>query len=225
MSRCPVWTPWTSAWSHRRVTALDGFWHASDLEIESDTRLTSPYLHASPTEPVTLTFRQRHVFEVTDGIAYDGGIIEYSIGGDEVWQDLATLTGVPYTAVLQDGTKNPLTGQPAFAGRNASYPDMDTVQLDLGMVLADQTFRIRFRLGTDEATSAEGWDIDDVALTGIEGTPFPAQLADDGVCDEEPPGAEPDPLSAGGGGCSGSGGSGLASLALLGFAVRRRRRR
>jgi hypothetical protein len=223
-----VWTPWTAAWSHRRITALDGFWHGSDLEVESDTRLTSPYLHASATEPVTLTFRQRYSFEVTDGIPYDGGVLEYSIGPDDVWQDLSTLAAVPYTATLQAETANPLTGLPAFAGKNAGYPVMETVTLDLGTALADQTFRIRFRIGTDEATTAEGWDIDDVAFTGIEGAPFPAQLPDDGACEDTPPDDEDDPLIAGGGGCcdSGrSGGSTLLSLGVLALVLRRRKRR
>jgi hypothetical protein len=221
------WVPWTAAWSHRRASALNGYWHGSDLEVESDTRLTSPYLHGSATEPVTLTFRQSHSFEVTDGIAYDGGVIEYSLDGDEMWHDLSTLTGVPYTGTLQADTANALTGQPAFTGKNASYPEMDTISLDLGMALADQTFRIRFRLGTDEATASEGWDIDDVALTGIEGTPFPAQLADDGVCDGDPPAGEDDPIFAGGGGCCDSGapgGSTLLSLGVLALVLRRRRR-
>ncbi|HUS28051.1 MAG TPA: M36 family metallopeptidase, partial [Kofleriaceae bacterium] len=221
-----VWVPWTAAWTHRRSSPLNGYWHASDLELDSDTRLTSPYLHGSATEPVTLTFKHRHSLEVTDGIAYDGGVIEYSLGGDEIWQDLSTLTNVPYTDVLQADTANALTGKPAFTGKNASYPAMDTITLDLGTALADQTFRIRFRLGTDEATAAQGWDIDDVALTGIDGAPFPAQLPDDGLCGEEPP-PEEDPIFAGGGGCcdgGSAGGSGLVSLGVLALVLRRRRR-
>ena len=223
-----IWTPWTSAWSHRRRSVLDGYWHGSDLEVESDTRLTSPPLRGSSAEPITITFRQSHSFEVTDGISYDGGVIEYSLDGDGNWHDLAELTGVPYTAVLQAETANALQGRPAFAGKNASYPDMDTVSLDLGMALADQTFQIRFRLGTDEATASEGWDIDDVAFTGIVGTPFPGQLPDDGVCDGDPPGDDTDdPILAGGGGCCDSGaagGSALLSLGVLALVLRRRRR-
>ena len=96
------------------------------------------------------------------------------------------------------------------------------------MALAGRTFRIRFRIGTDSGTGAAGWDIDDVAFTGIEGLPFPAELPDDGVCDGAPPtGGDDDPLKAGGGGCcSGStGGGALLSLGVLALVLRRRRAR
>ena len=104
----------------------------------------------------------------------------------------------------------------------------ETVTVDLGTALASQTFRIRFRIGTDSGTSADGWGIDDVRFTGIVGTPFPAQVPDDGDCtpdDEEP---ELDPIiSGGGGGCchaGAPGGSGLFALGVLASLVRRRRR-
>ncbi|HEX5061381.1 MAG TPA: hypothetical protein VFV99_18565, partial [Kofleriaceae bacterium] len=73
---------------------------------------------------------------------------------------------------------------------------------------------------------APGWTIDDVSFSGIVGTPFPAQVADDGVC--EPPGdGSDDPIMSGGGGCCDAGplrGSSLVlALSVLGLVLRRRR--
>ncbi|HSD91368.1 MAG TPA: hypothetical protein VLB44_27780, partial [Kofleriaceae bacterium] len=220
------WVPWTAAWSLVHPTPLTGFWRGEDLGVSSDTRLTSPYLQASPTEPVTLTFQHAHSFEVTDGLYFDGGVIEYSLGTDEVWNDISALVAIPYTATLEADSGNALGGQPAFAGTNPSYPDADTVTLDLGTALADQTFRIRFRIGTDGGAGAPGWDIDNVAFTGLVGAPFPSEVADDGICAPDAPGDEP--ILSGGGGCCDSRSrtdSGVLSLIVLGLTCRRRRRR
>jgi hypothetical protein len=37
--------------------------------------------------------------------------------------------------------------------------------------------QIRFRIGADEGTGAPGWDIDDIAITGITNTPFTSLVA------------------------------------------------
>jgi hypothetical protein len=46
--------------------------------------------------------------------------------------------------------------------------------------------RIRFRIGSDEAASEFGSEIDDVKLSGIVGTPFPAVVKDAGTCNGSP---------------------------------------
>jgi hypothetical protein len=53
--------------------------------------------------------------------------------------------------------------------------------------------QLRFRIGTDFCCNAEGWLIDDIAVTGIDNTPFPGIIP------------EPDVCTAGGGSLSGSG--------------------
>ena len=42
--------------------------------------------------------------------------------------------------------------------------------------------RVRFRRAAEFADSANFWEIDDVAFTGITNTPFPSLLADRGRC-------------------------------------------
>ena len=54
--------------------------------------------------------------------------------------------------------------------------------LNLGTAFANQDVRIRFRIGADESTGAPGWDIDNINLNGITGTPFAALVAEPAVC-------------------------------------------
>jgi uncharacterized protein (TIGR03382 family) len=218
------WEPWAIAWRHVRESPLDGHWHGDDLALASDVRLTSPRLHADPQTPLTITFSHRYQFERSDSTSWDGGVVEYSLDDGLTWLDIADLVAPGYTGLLTDQSGNVLGGRPAYAGTSAAWPEYETVTLELGDALADQDFRFRFRIGTDAATGGQGWDIDDVAFSGIVGTPFPAQVPDDGVCDPDMP--TDDPIIAGGGGCcqtNGSPASGALALTVLALLARRRR--
>lgn len=219
------WVAWSSAWHHVFDESLDGSWHGDALAATSDVRLSSPVMHASKTKPVTLTFSHRFAFEMSSGTAFDGGVIEYAVGNDDVWLDLSTLAAVPYNVTLGTDTGNVLNGRPAFSSQNAAYPSKDDVTINLGTALAGQAFRLRFRIGTDGGVGTAGWDIDNVALTGLDDTPFPTRAADDGNC--EPPAPDEDPIISGGGGCCDSRGhtNGLLPLSVLALMLRRRRRR
>jgi hypothetical protein len=221
-----VWDPWTAVWHHVRESALDGAWHGDDLPIGSDTYLSSPSLQASATEPLLITFQHAHSFESAMGRHYDGGVVEYTIDDGNTWQDVTTLGANPgYTGVITPDTGNAIADRMAYTATNPAYPGTDTVQLDLGTQLAGKAFRLRFRLSTDAGTGGPGWTIDEIAFNGIVGTPFPTQVADDGVCGDEP---DPkDPITSGGGGCCDAGplrGSSLVlALFVVGLILRRRR--
>jgi hypothetical protein len=181
-----VWTAAgtsTTAWTHLRETALDGAWHSDDLATNNDVQLTSPPLTASATDPVKVTFDHAYDFELSDA-AYDGGVIEFSIDNGTTWADVTTLTGVTpgYTDAVSTVAGNPIGGRQAFTGKNPANPATDAVTLDFGTQLAGQTFLIRFRIGSDDAQGAGGWTIDNVAVTGITNTPFPALVANTGSC-------------------------------------------
>src|SRR5262249_42724290 len=89
------------------------------------------------------------------------------------------------------------------------------VSLNLGMQLAGKTVQVRFRIGTDEGSGAAGWDIDNIAFTGITNTPFPSIVdnatracGDAGVPNPPDGGpAMPDANTTGGGGGAGGGGA------------------
>jgi uncharacterized protein (TIGR03382 family) len=70
---------------------------------------------------------------------------------------------------------------------------MDRVVLDLGDVYQGATVQLRFRIGSDWASAGAGWEIDDITLAGIVGTPFPELVVDDGVCINRPPVADAGP--------------------------------
>ena len=57
-------------------------------------------------------------------------------------------------------------------GTSAGWPGFERVSLDLGQQLAGQTVRIRFRIGTDAATGAYGWELDDFDVQGLANAPF-----------------------------------------------------
>nr|MDQ3300002.1 peptidase [Myxococcota bacterium] len=217
-----VWTPAGDAlpaWSHVRDSALDGAWHAADLGTRSDTSLVSPVLTVGE-GPLSIAFQHRHDFELAGGVAFDGAVIEYTTDSGTTWQDISTLASPGYSATLDPN--NALGARMAYTGKNPSHPLVDTVTLDLGTQLAGAQMQLRFRVGTDGGAGAPGWDLDDVVLTGIVGTPFPAQVADDGSC-----GGDPDPDAADGGCCdAGPIGAGnlAAALGVLGLVLRRRRR-
>ena len=52
----------------------------------------------------------------------------------------------------------------------------------MGTKLAGATVQIRFRIGTDDAQGDVGWQLDNIALTGITNTPFASLVADTKPC-------------------------------------------
>jgi hypothetical protein len=199
-----VWatTPGTTTWSHVRETGLDGMMSGNDATFTSDASLVSPPLMAGSGN-LTISFSHTFSFEFTPASgatasqAFDGGVIEFSTDGGATWTDIGLIANPGYTATLVTGGTNPLAGRRGFGGTNPSFPASDRFTLFLGNRLAGKTFQLRFRIGTDSNTGGAGWQIDDIAFTGIAGTPFPT-LVPSARCKKGGGG--------GGGGGSGSGG-------------------
>jgi hypothetical protein len=95
------------------------------------------------------------------GYAYDGGIVEISLGGG-AWQQITPDGGYDYI-VRAGGTPGPFpAGTPFFSGSH----DWQLVTVDLGAYTG--TAQIRFRFGSDGAAVREGWFIDDVVIDGFQ---------------------------------------------------------
>lgn len=221
-------------WTHARKTSLDGMFVGEDAGAPSDASLASPPLKAG-TGGVTVSFSHTFQFEFAPAgpnpvlnpeRPFDGGVIEVTTDAGATWQDVKSFGLDPYNKTL-DGTPaatmNPLAGRRAFGDKNASNPAPDTVSLDFGTQLAGKTFQLRFRVGSDTNTGAPGWAIDNVAFTGIVGTPFPTLVADTGAC----AGVDHPKIVDNGGCCQAGGMAGAnvaAALGVLALLVRRRRR-
>ncbi|HSR97730.1 MAG TPA: M36 family metallopeptidase, partial [Kofleriaceae bacterium] len=231
-----VWTTTGDArWSHDRRSALDGFWAGSDAGTVSDASLVSPALTAGD-GPLAISFSHRFAFERAGATGFDGGVVEISTDDGASWADVSVFADPGYNATLAgsaDIAGNPLAGRRAYGRINFAYPNPETVMLRFGTALAGKTFRLRFRIGSDNMNGDAGWEIDNVAFTGIVGMPFPTLVPDAGHClagPEPGPGAgSGDPGNHDGdGGCAAGAGADRGAGAVLGlglFAVLLRRRR
>lgn len=161
-----------SKWTRTAASLTSHYWHGPDLDAHSDLTLVSPVLNVSPSVPFSMTFRHAYTFEYGGGYNWDGGVIEVSPNGGP-WVDISTLGGAPgYNGTLIAGGDNPLNGRSAYANTSAGYPALASQTINLGTALAGQTMQVRFRCGSDINTGAAGWDIDDIAFSGITNTPF-----------------------------------------------------
>ncbi|MEW5850104.1 MAG: M36 family metallopeptidase [Myxococcota bacterium] len=181
-------TPWTRTgtsaeglWSRTEVTALDHAWVGLDQPGVSDTALESPALQVSTTEPFVVAFDHRFSFEADESTFWDGGVLEISVDGG-AWTDVSMYVDPGYVGALTDTSSNPLALRNAFSGNNTSWPARDRLTLDFGTALGGQSVRIRFRVGTDLATGAYGWEIDNLSFQGITNAPFLAVVEDAGAC-------------------------------------------
>ncbi|MBI5479011.1 MAG: M36 family metallopeptidase [Deltaproteobacteria bacterium] len=242
-----VWTPngdgAEEAWARPELEPGNHVWHGADLAHPSDSWLESPPLPVSATGRFVVSFRHRYEFETADEdpgkVYYDGAVIEVSGDGGSTWEDVSTWADPGYGGIVTDVSGNPLADRLAYVERNAAWPDLEAVRLDLGTAFAGQTVALRFRIGTDPAAGGSGWDLDDIALQGIDGTPFALVAFRPTACTAPQADAGSDGSADGGshldgrnlatcGGCaSGSGPAGalLAALVLAAVIAARRRRR
>jgi hypothetical protein len=210
------------AWS-RTGDAANHVWHADNIHVKGDESLVSPDLIVGTTEPFTIEFRHKYSFELASLIPglpgtqpIDGGVLEISIDGGE-WADITTQATYTYPStiaanVLGTPNNNVLAGRRAWAGVSPGFANQQfvNVKLDLTNKVAGKTVKVRFRLGTDDGAGAPGWDIDDIAFTGITNKPF-GSIGDQN-CNPDA-GARDGGASDGGGtggtgGATGTGGSG-----------------
>ena len=175
----------------KAISPPDFRWHGDDLPSVSDESLVSPSLAVSATAAFKVSFKHKYSFEKgPDGkgnplVYFDGGVIEISQDNGATWADIKTFVDPGYTHTIHvsnppsPGDDNPLSGRLAFAGL---LEDWTPVTIDLGTALAGKTVKIRFRLGSDGGTSSAGWDIDDLAFSGITNKPFPSLVDDASIC-------------------------------------------
>ena len=189
-SVAPAWTQmganFDGVWARTETAPADHAWVGTDVGSAADASLVSPDLIVSATDSFVITFDHKFSFEAsTSGTTttyFDGGVIELSTDGGVTWADISTKVDPGYGGALSNSSGNPIGGRQAFVGKNAMYPSRETKTLDLGTMLAGQTVKLRFRIGTDSGSGDYGWEIDNIAVAGITNTPFRSLQTDQGVC-------------------------------------------
>jgi len=182
-------TPWTvtgdnaGVWARAIEATGNHVWFGKNAGFPSDTQLVSPALITSTTEPFVVKLSHSYNLEGTPGTLFDGGVIEVSSDAGATWADVTTLGVDPgYSGILGTTGGNPLGGRAAFSGISPGFPARQLLTLNFGSKLAGKSVQLRFRIGTDLNTAASGWNIDDVDISGITNTPFPALVPEPSTC-------------------------------------------
>jgi MYXO-CTERM domain-containing protein len=178
-------------WTHEAEDSGNHVWHGVDFSSLSDTSLTSRSITVSASDDLVISWKHRHKFEngpqdpqdpQSPIVNWDGAVVEISADNGASWEDVSKYGKIGYSGKIGNLAKNPLADRDGFTDQNPSWPKMDPVSVNLGKAFAGKTVLVRFRIGSDEAASAFGWVLDDVAFTGIVGEPFPQVVPDAQSC-------------------------------------------
>ena len=172
-----------------RIQIAEGnhVWQAVDLSSPSDASLISPTLEVGKTGKFQMTFLERHSFEQSQHINWDGAVVEFSTDGGATFKDVSEVATIDYQGKIGSAKSmatQPLVGREGYIGKNKEWPGFGRRVVDFGDKLAGQSVKIRFRIASDYATGAPGWMIDDITFTGIDNQPFTALVDNRHLCDE-----------------------------------------
>jgi hypothetical protein len=148
----------------------------------SDTQMVSPVLQVSPTAPLVVSLHQAYdlLAFADSNLYFEGGVIEVTSDGGATWRDLTELGLDPYPFTLLASTRK------VFGGATPAFPARQPLVLDFGTQFAGQAVQLRFRIliGALAGPSFHGfgWELDDIAVTGITNTPFPGLVPEPTVC-------------------------------------------
>jgi hypothetical protein len=130
----------------------------NDPVLVSDKRLNSPPVTIPVLHNSILTFRHNYDFEN----GFDGGVFEISIDGGP-FQDAAFLfLQGGYNGTISTCCGNPLAGRQAWTGSSGGFITTSVI------LPSNHTSALRWRMGSDNGGSGQGWRIDSL-LTVCEG--------------------------------------------------------
>ena len=175
----------------RIQTGTNRSWFIPNAGEPSDHQLTSPAFVVTDTS-FTLSFKHRWSFEssVKDMKDFDGGVVEITTDKGKTWEDISVYGKINYNVTLEDDpqTTMVLKGRKAFGHASPGYPDKwVTTTVDVTLKKAQATAKVRFRHGSDDNSVSVGWEIDDIAVTGIDNAPFWSFVPQRDECDPQGP--------------------------------------
>jgi|GEM_PF-543808 len=166
----------------REISPLQHVWHVDDIGLWSDERLTSPVFTVDGSGSFNLQFDHTWSFEFDAGGNYDGGVIEMSVNGG-AFNDIGTPA---YNGTILNyggaNNPNPIKGRLGFVRNSPGLVHTSLTQA----IAPGSTVQVRFRVGTDGGFGAGGWDIDNIAFSGVVETPFGVLVANAGSCSAPP---------------------------------------
>ncbi len=173
--------PYANAWGVKAAPAQphNRFYAGSTPQATGSHWMRTPPLQVAATGNFTVAFKHRYRFEGDVSAYYDGGQLMISTDGGTIW---ARVDGAGYNGTLTSVSGNPAGGQLAYVGQSAGWPAMATASVNLGTAYAGKTVRLAWVVHTDPAVGTEGWEVDDIAITGITNNPFPQVVADAQTC-------------------------------------------
>ncbi len=194
------WTPlWESpvarlgyeqAFRLRRTLVTDTVLWGPIPRQAAATYFTSPTLVVGTTDPLRIRFRHRYQFRAGGA---DGALLLISPDDGVTWDRVVASAMTPaYPGTLLNGGSNPLRGgnAPAWTGASPSYPTLQQQDVDLGLAYAGKRIKISFALGVDNGATGNGWELDNVRITGLAPgfeTPFVDEGPEGGACLNRPP--------------------------------------
>jgi len=170
----------TGYWRVAEIGYPEHAWWGPDVSGYSDQSIVSPDLEVSTTESFVMSFDHRYSFEDP---RYDGTVIEISIDGGS-WQDVDDYVDAGYDNDIETCCGNPLSGRQGYVNDSPGYPAFESMSFDFGTALAGHSVRVRFRLGCDAAVGGFGYQVDNIAFSGITNLPFSELIAEPDVCTE-----------------------------------------
>jgi len=135
----------------------------------SDKQLLSPSIPLiCDAGAVDVSFRNNFNFQ--DG--FDGGVLEVSYDDGLTFQDVLAVGGTfvlgGYNGTINSCCGNPLAGRQAWTGNSAGFIDTTVVSLPGGCLMQ---LIVRWRMGSDNSVSGEGWRIDNIDIASCNRPP------------------------------------------------------
>jgi large repetitive protein len=182
--------PESNRWTRDALSLTEHVYHGRSAPLAATVDLVSPPLRVLPGVPFIVSFEHRFSFEAADALFFDGGVIEISSDGGVTWGDVGeALAG--YTGTTYPDSENPLGERPAFVGDSPGYPEFVPASLDFGTQYGGKTLQLRFRIGSDAAGESTGWELDDIAVSGVSQAPFDAIVPHSASCGDPVPSVTP----------------------------------